>query len=78
MNENIMSYMFIFLISSIVAVLPITIGGVGSREVTFMIGAQLLNLDINLSIALSFLFYIITAVVSFFGIYYILKPGKLK
>ena len=30
-----LSYLFIFLLSSIVSVLPLTIGGIGSREVTF-------------------------------------------
>lgn len=68
--DNGMAYLFLFLISSIVAALPFTIGGVGSREITFLFGARLLGLDINLSIALSLLFYIITLVVSLGGIYY--------
>jgi hypothetical protein len=75
--DGLTSYLFLFLISSIVAALPITIGGIGSREITFLFGAQVLNLDINLSIALSLLFYIITLVVSFFGIYYSLNPKAL-
>lgn len=73
-----LSYLFLFLISSIVAVLPITIGGIGSREITFLFGAQVLNLDINLSIALSLLFYIITLLVSFAGIYYNFNNQSLK
>jgi uncharacterized membrane protein YbhN (UPF0104 family) len=62
------SYLFVFLISSIVAVLPLTIGGIGSREFTFMLGAQWLGLDLNLSISLSLLFYLITAFTSLWGI----------
>ena len=69
------SYLFIFLVSSIVAVLPLTIGGIGSREFTFMLGAQWLGLDLNLSIALSFLFYLITAFTSIWGIIYSMGPG---
>jgi uncharacterized membrane protein YbhN (UPF0104 family) len=69
------SYLLVFLVSSIVAVLPITIGGVGSREFTFMLGAQWLNLDLNLSIALSVVFYLITAFTSLFGIIYSVGPG---
>ena len=69
------SYLFVFLISSMVAVLPITIGGIGSREFTFMLGAQWLGLDPALSIALSLLFYLLNAFMSFWGIIYSLGPG---
>jgi uncharacterized membrane protein YbhN (UPF0104 family) len=73
-SQDFTAYLFVFLISSIVAVLPLTIGGVGSREFTFMLGAQWLGLDINLSVALSFLFYLITAFTSFWGIIYSMNP----
>jgi glycosyltransferase 2 family protein len=69
------SYLFVFLVSSIVAVLPLTIGGIGSREFTFMLGAQWLGLDLNLSISLSLIFYLITAFTSFWGIIYSVGPG---
>jgi len=72
---NLESYLFIFLVSSIVAVLPLTIGGLGSREFTFMLGAQWLGLDLNFSIALSFIFYLITAFTSIWGIIYSIGPG---
>lgn len=72
---NLESYLFVFLISSIVAVLPLTIGGIGSREFTFMLGAQWLGLDLNLSIAMSLLFYMITACTSLWGIIYSMGPG---
>ena len=72
---NLEGYLFVFLISSMVAVLPLTIGGIGSREFTFMLGAQWLGLDLNLSIALSLLFYLITAFTSLWGILYSIGPG---
>jgi len=72
---NLEGYLFVFLISSMVAVLPLTIGGIGSREFTFMLGAQWLGLDLNLSIALSLLFYLITAFSSFWGFIYSIGPG---
>jgi uncharacterized membrane protein YbhN (UPF0104 family) len=74
-SGNTVSYLFVFLISSLVAVLPITIGGIGSREFTFMLGAQWLGLDPALSIALSLLFYLLNAFMSFWGIVYSLGPG---
>ncbi|MCF8302219.1 MAG: hypothetical protein K9I94_03010 [Bacteroidales bacterium] len=41
-----MEYLFVFLLSSIVAAFPITISGIGSREITFYFGARLMGLDI--------------------------------
>jgi len=74
---DIMPYLFVFLVSSIVAVLPVTVGGVGAREFTFILGAKWLGLDMNLSIALSFIFYLITAFTSFWGIIYSLAPKTM-
>jgi len=68
-------YLFVFLISSMVAVLPLTIGGIGSREFTFMLGAQWLGLDLNLAISMSLLFYLITAFTSIWGVIYSIGPG---
>jgi hypothetical protein len=69
-----MAYLVIFLISSAVAVLPISIGGVGVRELTFLYGSQLLNVDMNVAVGISFLFYLITAVVSLGGVWYVFRP----
>ncbi|TVZ17238.1 lysylphosphatidylglycerol synthase transmembrane domain-containing protein [Maribacter sp. MAR_2009_72] len=72
------SYLIIFLISSIVAVLPLTLGGIGSREVTFFYGAQFLGLDENISVSISVLFFLITAIISLCGIWYHFKKIKLE
>lgn len=76
-NTAIFNYILLFLISSIVATLPITIGGIGSRELTFLFGAPLLGLNVDTSIALSLMFYLITAFVSFFGIIYSINTKGL-
>lgn len=78
LTTGIVPYLFIFLISSIVAVLPLTIGGIGSREVTFFYGATWLSLDENISISISMVFFLITALVSFFGIVYHFRQPKLE
>lgn len=75
---NTFEYLLTFLISSIVSVIPLTIGGIGSREVTFLYGAKWLGLDTNTSISISFLFFLITALISFFGIIYHFKKPKLE
>lgn len=72
-------YLLVFLLSSIVAVLPLTIGGVGSRELTFLLGAKWFGLDYDKAIAMSLLFFMITALISFLGIgYHLRKPSLVK
>ena len=61
-------YVFLFLLSSIVAILPFTIGGLGAREVVFLWGSQQFNLDTHHSIYISILFYLITLLISLVGI----------
>ena len=47
------------------------------RELTFLYGSQLLNVDINIAVGISFLFYLITAMVSLAGIWYVFRPIRL-
>ncbi|MCL6272763.1 flippase-like domain-containing protein [Muricauda sp. 2012CJ35-5] len=75
---DVIAYLFIFLVSSIVSVIPLTIGGIGSREITFLYGAQWLGLDASTSIGISFIFFLITAFISFFGIFYVLNKPELE
>jgi len=63
-------YMTLFLLSSVVAVLPFTIGGIGARELVFIFGADYLLIDKNTAVAFSILFFVITAVSSFTGIFF--------
>ncbi|MDB4271008.1 flippase-like domain-containing protein [bacterium] len=76
-GDNI-AYLFIFLISSIVSVLPLTIGGIGSREVVFYYGALWLGLGENTSVSISMLFFLITATVSLLGIIYHFRKPELE
>lgn len=71
-------YLFIFLISSIVSILPVTIGGIGSREVVFLYGALWLGLEENMSVSISMLFFLITAFVSLLGIFFHFKKPALE
>ena len=77
-EENILAYLFIFLISSAISVLPITVGGIGIRELVFLYGARWLGLDESISIGISILFFFITAVISFAGIYYHFRIPSLE
>lgn len=71
-------YSFLFLISSLAAMLPITFGGAGAREVTFLYGTQYLQTEAESGVAIAFLFYLISTIVSFFGIIYSFKPIKFS
>ncbi len=70
-------YLFLFLLSSIMSAIPISLGGLGLREVTFMFGSQYLGLNQDHAIALSIIFYSISLFVSLFGAYYAYKPSAI-
>ncbi|HEY0899292.1 MAG TPA: lysylphosphatidylglycerol synthase transmembrane domain-containing protein [Sphingobacteriaceae bacterium] len=70
-------YLFMFLVSSLVAIFPFTVGGLGAREIVFVYGAQYLGFDEHIAVLISLLFYIISAIVSFTGIYFVFKPQAL-
>jgi uncharacterized membrane protein YbhN (UPF0104 family) len=63
----ILPYLLVFLASSIAAVLPLTVGGLGARELTFLYGAKLFVLNVPVAVSVSVLFYVITALVSLVG-----------
>jgi uncharacterized membrane protein YbhN (UPF0104 family) len=80
-------YLFLFFFSAIATALPITIGGIGPREIVFLLGAKFLHLDTELSIALSLMFLFLSSVVSSGGMYWVIFPpfrreskpaGKIK
>ena len=77
-ENSIEIYLFIFLISSVVATIPFTVGGVGARELTFFYSATWLNINSEAAISISFLFFIITALVSLYGIRYNLDKNFEK
>lgn len=68
---HVSEYIFIFLISSVVAVLPLTIGGLGAREVVFLEGSKYFGLAQETSVVISLLFYLITLATSSIGLYYV-------
>jgi glycosyltransferase 2 family protein len=70
-ETNQTAYIFIFLVSSVVSVLPLTIGGLGIREVVFLEGASYLGLLKESSVIISLLFYLITLLTSATGAWYI-------
>lgn len=72
-NADIIDLLVIFFISSIVAILPFTVGGIGARELTFLYLLEYIHSDVNIGVTLSVLFFIITAISSLIGIIFIKK-----
>lgn len=73
-GEHWLGYAVLFLASSVVAMLPLTIGGTGARELTFLWGAKYLAADPEQAVAIAFLFYLISTAAAFWGIAYSFKP----
>lgn len=70
-------YLFMFLASSLVAIFPFTVGGLGAREVVFLYGAEIFNLDPHLAVLISLLYYFVAALMSIAGSYFIFHPQAL-
>lgn len=69
-----LSYLVLFLFSSLASVAPLTLGGIGAREFTFMMGTGYLATNVELSISIGFLFYLISLVASIGGVVYLFLP----
>ncbi len=69
-------WIFIFLIASVVSVIPISLGGgLGTREFVFVEGARFFLLDPHMGIIISLLFYLSNLLSSVWGSYFIFhKP----
>jgi len=73
-RAEISDYLFLFFISAIATALPITIGGVGAREMVFLFGAKYLFLNYEIAISLSLMFFILSALLSSGGMYWVFFP----
>jgi len=65
--EDIMAYQALFMLASILTIVPITFGGIGIREMVFIYSYQTLGMDREIGVSFSLLFFVITALVSFSG-----------
>jgi uncharacterized membrane protein YbhN (UPF0104 family) len=70
-------YIFLFFLSAIMGSIPITLGGIGVRELTLFIGAQYLGLNENIAVSLSLLFYAISVITALPGLIYTINPDKI-
>ncbi|MBI0400019.1 lysylphosphatidylglycerol synthase transmembrane domain-containing protein [Cyclobacterium marinum] len=69
-GDQYIPYLFVFLVSSTVSVLPLTIGGVGARELVFVLAHDYVGIDQNVAVAFSLLFFLISMLTSLFGLFF--------
>lgn len=62
-----MTYQLMLLLSSIVTVLPLTIEGIGTRELVFVYSHAVVGIDEAAAVAFSLIFFLISALVSLVG-----------
>lgn len=77
-NVQYLPYLLLFLASSIAAVLPISLGGVGVRELVFLYGSQGWGLQETIALSVSLLFLGITIIVSLLGMVYQIRGLGLE
>lgn len=73
--QNFLNYILVFLVSSVLSIFSFS--GIGIREYVFYEASLLLMIDSSTAVTIGFLFSIITAAVSLFGIFYHFKSPEL-
>lgn len=67
-TDHITDHLALFMLSSVVAVIPFTVGGVGARELVFLYGYQYLAIDRSVSVAFTLMFFASTAITALIGL----------
>lgn len=69
-------YLALFMISSVFAVIPLTIGGAGARELVFIFGATYLQIHQPSAVAFAILFFCVSALSSLVGLAFMIGIDK--
>jgi hypothetical protein len=72
--SNHLSYLFVFLVASFSYIIPV----IGIREFVFVYGAEILKLNMELSLTVSLFFYVSLIISSIIGIIFFLFPDWYK
>ncbi len=71
-------YLVLFFLSTIAGAIPITLGGIGAREMAYAWGATYLTgVNQDQAVALSLIFYFLSLVSSLPGLFYSLYPNRI-
>lgn len=68
--DIISGFLTLFLLSNVLTVLPVSIGGIGIRELAFLYGAPLLSLDPEPGIALGIIYFALYTLMALSGLFF--------
>jgi len=78
-DDKFAPYLSAFLMSSMAAVIPFSVGGLGFREFIYKYAiTELFHMNGELAVVLSLSFYVISAIISLLGVYYVFRDDKLE
>jgi uncharacterized membrane protein YbhN (UPF0104 family) len=69
-------YMVVFFISSLATIVPITVGGVGIRELVFLTAARYTTIEPNKAVAFSIIFFALNALSALAGAFLTVQLQK--
>lgn len=75
--NDVWGYILLFLVSSVLAILPVSIGGVGLRELTFLYGSSFLGINPELGISIAIAYFVINLASSLNGLFFWHRLEKL-
>jgi uncharacterized membrane protein YbhN (UPF0104 family) len=72
-------YLSAFLMSSMAAVIPFSVGGLGFREFIYKyVITEMFHMNGELAVVLSLSFYVVSAIIALLGVYYVFRDDKLE
>lgn len=83
-NENLLAYVALYCAAGIASMIPISVGGLGVREMTYFYGAQQMQhwmgIDVNpeLGVAISLCLFFLTIVCALPGLFWLNKTSKIE
>lgn len=72
-DTGVLDYIFVFMLATFAFVIPV----IGAREMAFVFGADVLGLNMEISLAIGLLFYLCIAINSLIGTYFIFNPKAI-
>lgn len=72
-DTDVLDYIFVFMLATFAFVIPM----IGAREMAFVFGADVLGLNMEISLAIGLLFYLCLALNSLLGAYFIFNPKAI-
>lgn len=71
-------YLMLFMASCFVAVLPVSVGGVGLRELTFYFGSQLFLLNAEAGVAVALMYFVVNLAAALLGLIFFFRSPKYR